>query len=194
MRKIMVLVMVLALAFSLSACSKNQDINQNLMEQVQLDDAEMKDALVELTERLQAQMRISDPEAKAELKVSEEGNCVVVITQNGTESESASAKSIRELFAAYFEAGFFDVNGEVRGFPKLEEPVNKEDTSTSMPSASEIINEVPIEGGSGEIAGFPGEGMLEYQEPENGVSSSEAEPNSDTPDDSTQELSESVPE
>ena len=86
------------------------------------------------------------------------------------------------------------LNGEVRGFPELEEPVNKEDTSTSMPSASEIINEVPIEGGSGEIAGFPGEGMLEYQEPENGVSSSEVEPNSDTPDDSTQELSESIPE
>ena len=80
MKKIVVLVMVLALAFPLSACSKNQDINQNLMEQVQLDDAEMKDALVELTERLQAQMRTSDPEAKAELKVSEEGNCVVVIT------------------------------------------------------------------------------------------------------------------
>ena len=54
MKKIVVLVMVLALAFPLSACSKNQDINQNLMEQVQLDDAEMKDALVELTERLPA--------------------------------------------------------------------------------------------------------------------------------------------
>lgn len=69
----------------------------------------------------------------------------------------------KAFFDSYYEAGFFDVEGNLLGFP---EEVPEDELAQEQPDTDiqEILDSTEIEGGDGEMAGFPGEGRISADE------------------------------
>lgn len=86
MKKIAAL-LVVVLALLLTACGGNpvesEPASVDLMEQVQLTENEMKDSLMELARRMENQMRVSDPNAKARFRLDGDGRCSILVTESG---------------------------------------------------------------------------------------------------------------
>lgn len=140
-------------------------------EELTLTDEQMIAALTELARRTENQMLATDPHAKVEFRVAEDGTCgfyAAGTDDDGTVTqemeEISTGESVRAFFSSYYNAGFFDAEGNLLGFP---EEVPQED----MPQESEpvvdgqtIRETVTPEGGDGEIAGFPDEGRLPVED------------------------------
>ena len=77
--------------------------------------------------------------------------------------EISTAESVKAFFDSYYEAGFFDAEGNLLGFP---EEVPDDELAQEQPDTDiqEILDSTEIEGGDGEIAGFPGEGRISADE------------------------------
>ncbi|MFR1478055.1 MAG: hypothetical protein ACLSB9_21435 [Hydrogeniiclostridium mannosilyticum] len=77
--------------------------------------------------------------------------------------EISTAESVKAFFDSYYEAGFFDVEGNLLGFP---EEVPEDELAQEQPDTDiqEILDSTEIEGGDGEMAGFPGEGRISADE------------------------------
>ena len=139
-------------------------------EDLTLSDEQMVGALTELARRTENQMLAVDPHAKVEFRVAEDGSCgfyAAGTEEDGTVVEEmeeiSKADSVKALFDSYYEAGFFDTEGNLLGFP---EEVPEDELAQEQPDADvqEIIDSAEIEGGDGEIAGFPGEGRISADE------------------------------
>ena len=102
---------------------------------------------------------------------------VVSMPPDGTVAEEmeeiSTAESVKAFFDSYYEAGFFDVEGNLLGFP---EEVPEDELAQEQPDADvqEIIDSAEIEGGDGEIAGFPGEGRIPAEETEDPAETGDA--------------------
>ena len=116
------------------------------------------------------QMLAVDPHAKVEFRVAEDGSCgfyAAGTEEDGTVSEEmeeiSTAESVKAFFDSYYEAGFFDAEGNLLGFP---EEVPDDELAQEQPDTDiqEILDSTEIEGGDGEIAGFPGEGRISADE------------------------------
>lgn len=185
MKKIAAL-LVVVLTLLLTACGGNtvesEPASVDLMEQVQLTENEMKGSLVELARRMENQMRVSDPNAKARFYVDENGRCSILVTESGEDgvvyedTEISAADTVQDFFALYLEYGFLDAQGNVAGFPDEvpEDKLAKLQENSETPTPDMILENTPLEGASNEVAGFPGEGMIEAKAPES-KSASESE-------------------
>ena len=78
----------------------------------------MVGALTELARRTENQMLAVDPHAKVEFRVAEDGSCgfyAAGTEEDGTVAEEmeeiSTAESVKAFFDSYYEAGFFDVEG-----------------------------------------------------------------------------------
>lgn len=161
MKKIAAL-LVVVLALLLTACGGNpvesEPASVDLMEQVQLTENEMKDSLMELARRMENQMRVSDPNAKARFRLDGDGRCSILVTESGDgeivyeDTEISAADSVRDFFALYLEYGFLDVQGNVMGFPDEvpEEKLAKLPESDGTPTSDMIQESTPLEGASNE--------------------------------------------
>lgn len=179
-KKIFAAVLAVCLcAVLLTACSKapanSEVITGNpsgvAAEELTLTDEQMIAALTELARRTENQMLAVDPHAKVEFRVAEDGTCgfyAAGTDDDGTVTqemeEISTGESVQAFFTSYYNAGFFDADGDLLGFP---EEVPQED----MPQESEpvvdgqtIRENVTPEGGDGEIAGFPDEGRLPVED------------------------------
>jgi hypothetical protein len=139
-------------------------------EDLTLSDEQMVAALTELARRTENQMLAVDPHAKVEFRVAEDGSCgfyAAGTEEDGTVSEEmeeiSTAESVKAFFDSYYEAGFFDAEGNLLGFP---EEVPDDELAQEQPDTDiqEILDSTEIEGGDGEIAGFPGEGRISADE------------------------------
>ena len=149
-------------------------------EDLTLSDEQMVAALEELARRTENQMLAVDPHAKVEFRVAEDGSCgfyAAGTEEDGTVAEEmeeiSTAESVKAFFDSYYEAGFFDVEGNLLGFP---EEVPEDELAQEQPDADvqEIIDSAEIEGGDGEIAGFPGEGRIPAEETEDPAETGDA--------------------
>ena len=159
-------------------------------EDLALSDEQMVAALTELARRTENQMLAVDPHAKVEFRVSEDGSCgfyAAGTEEDGTVVEEmeeiSKADSVKALFDSYYEAGFFDTEGNLLGFP---EEVPEDELAQEQPeiNVQEIIDSAEIEGGDGEIAGFPGEGRVPAEETEDPAETGDAAESGDTAADS----------
>lgn len=94
-------------------------------EDLTLSDEQMVAALTELARRTENQMLAVDPHAKVEFRVAEDGSCgfyAAGTEEDGTVSEEmeeiSTAESVKAFFDSYYEAGFFDAEGNLLGFPE----------------------------------------------------------------------------
>ena len=156
---------LLAVGLLMTGCSAKQedpDAAPITVEDTALDDSQMEDSLRALAARMQDQLRANDAEAKVELIVNDDGSCKVAIFSNGTDSDVEEYSSVKDCFASYLEAGFFDSEGNVRGFsdeiPEVDTSVADEEAAQS--AALGIIEGTPVQNENNMAAGFPGEGQI----------------------------------
>lgn len=139
-------------------------------EDLTLSEEQMVAALTELARRTENQMLAVDPHAKVEFRVADDGSCgfyALGTEEDGTVAEEmeeiSTAESVKAFFDSYYEAGFFDTEGNLLGFP---EEVPEDDLAQERPEmdVDSILESTEPEGGDGEIAGFPGEGRVPVED------------------------------
>ena len=154
------------MAVSLVACGGDKASSSSTTE---LTDEVMTSSLEAMADELELYMKESDPDVDVMLVVAEDGSCKLVAVSKDeaeeTELELNTAESVKDMFAAYQEAGFLSETGEVLGFPELPE-VDEGDASESVPAEStdgqeEVIDTTGLTSEGGQIAGFPGEGTID---------------------------------
>lgn len=167
MRKTLIILTtgLLAVGLLMTGCSAKQedpDAAPITVEDTALEDSQMEDSLRALAARMQDQLRANDAEAKVELVVNDDGSCKVAIFSNGIDSDVEEYSSVKNCFASYLEAGFFDSEGNVRGFsdeiPEVDTSAADEEAAQS--AALEIIAGTPVQNEDNMAAGFPGEGQI----------------------------------
>lgn len=133
------------------------------VEDTSLDNAAMEEALKALAARMQNQLRANDATSTVKLVENEDGSCKIEIYSNGVDSDVETYPSIEDCFASYLEAGFFDSEGNVRGFSEQipDADTTAEDEEAAESAALEVIAGTPMQNEDNLAAGFPGEGKID---------------------------------
>lgn len=170
MKKVFAVFLCFVFVLSFAACGK-ESAGSNATS-TQLTETEMEASLTELARRLENQMRATDPYAKVEFRVEDDGTCAFWVAgtdDNGEVQEMSkldagdAGKDVKTMFNTYMSAGFLNAQGEVTGFPDEipEDQLAKEDDAPDQNTAQSIIENNPLSGEDTQIAGFPGEGSIE---------------------------------
>ena len=184
MKKVFAVLLCFVFVLSFAACSK--DGAGSNATSTQLTETEMKASLTELARRLENQMRATDPYAKVEFRVEDDGTCAFWVAgtdENGEVQEMSkldagdAGKDVKTMFNTYMSAGFLNAQGEVTGFPDEipEDQLAKEDDAPDQNTAQSIIENNPLSGEDTQIAGFPGEGSIEVTPSSDSTSESTSE-------------------
>ena len=128
-------------------------------------------ALTELARRTENQMLATDPYAKVEFRIEDDGSCGFYMAGTNEDGsfteemeEASSAASVRELFASYYNVGFFDTQGNVLGFPDEVAAENYAQEPEDPETSAKIRATVVPKGGNSTIAGFPGEDPITIED------------------------------
>lgn len=171
------------MATSLIACGSDKAPSSSTAE---LADEVMISSLESIADELELQMKESDPDVDVTLVVAKDGSCkLVAVSKEGTEDielELNAAESVKDMFAAYQEAGFLSETGEVFGFPESPK-VDESEPTKSVPTESfvnqeDVLDTTDLSNESGQIAGFPGQGIIDVGDVEVDISESESAPES----------------
>ena len=138
-----------------SAAMPDPDASSITVQETGLSEDQMESALRALAAKMQGQLRVSDSAATVQLDKNEDDSCKIAIMSNGEDAEAETYPSIQDCFAAYLEAGFFDAEGNVRGFSEVAESEPE-----SEPTVTDVVPGMPILNEDNFAAGFPGEGQI----------------------------------